>query len=326
MDIQLFKNFALPPEVKMDIEVHENFTLAPDDVGDPNTSSVKRGGDPALEDEHSVKRPRLSKSELTEGVKALVDYYQLDQAQEENLITRAKEHKFVPTIDQVEWLAKEAGLHDNRYRLNLPMFTYMEYYPWYLRSLGDDHRVFVGLIKTYKSSHEIWASFNPNGRVHLDSPKPGKGKDVFKMKAVFRRYIRWLGSFIHCFQLDAMKSENIDDHVNATKARALQNAYIKAAMKVLARFPGLILERDPDRPLVRYRLYGPRWSAFPFKCCESGLPGNPLEQLFKALCSNNVNKAKLVDAGHERRNMAVKSDEIDEDDDDEVEEDDDEEV
>lgn len=98
MDIQLFENFTLAPESRMDIEIYENFALPPNGGVNPDTPPAKRAGDSTLEDERPLKRPHLSKSDLDKGVKILVEYYQLDKAQEENLIKRAKEHKFVPTI------------------------------------------------------------------------------------------------------------------------------------------------------------------------------------------------------------------------------------
>ncbi|KAG9526434.1 hypothetical protein KCU93_g5540, partial [Aureobasidium melanogenum] len=309
MDIQLFENFALPPDSRMDIEIHENFSLPPGDQDNPNTFSAKREGDPALVDERPAKRPsmsesdriggvtegqpllkraRLSQSALDRGVKILAEHYKLDKGQEENLRLVAKEHKFVPTVDQVEWVVKEAKLRedDPKHKLNLVMFAYMEYYPWYLRSLGDDHRVLIGFIDTYESHDELWLSFDgKKSQLHFDSPKPGKSKDVLRMKPVFRQYVEWFGSFDELFQLGQMKPEPFDDHGKAKIHADRHNAYIKAATKVLARFPGLILERhpDPNKPMHRIKLHRPKWSTFPFKDNEANSPENPLGKLFELL-------------------------------------------
>ncbi|KAG9750341.1 hypothetical protein KCU73_g6598, partial [Aureobasidium melanogenum] len=309
MDIQLFENFALPPDSRMDIEIHENFSLPPGDQDNPNTFSAKREGDPALVDERPAKRPsmsesdriggvtegqpllkraRLSQSALDRGVKILAEHYKLDKGQEENLRLRAKEHKFVPTVDQVEWVVKEAKLREDnpKHKINLVMFAYMEYYPWYLRSLGSDHRVYVGDIESWRTENEIWISFDGRkSQLHFDSPKPGKSKDVFRVEPVFRRYFRWLASFDELFQLSSMKSEDLDDDAKAKLHADWHNAYIKATTKVLARFPGLILERhpDPDKPMHRIKLHGSKWSAFPFKCNEANSPENPLGGLFELL-------------------------------------------
>ncbi|KAG9855976.1 hypothetical protein KCU98_g1667, partial [Aureobasidium melanogenum] len=342
MDIQLFENFALSPDSRMDIEIHENFALPPNEEVNPNTSSAKRAGDPALVDERPakmsksdrtegvtegqplLKRARLSKSALDKGVKILVDHYKLDKGQEEILRLRAKEHKFVPTIDQVEWVVKEAKLREDnsKHKLNLVMFAYMEYYPWYLRSLGSDHRVLIGVIDTYESRDELWMSFDgKKSQLHFDSPKPGRSKDVLRMKPVFRQYVKWLASFDHLFQLGLMKPEPYNDHAKAKIHADRHDAYIEAATKVLARFPGLILERhpDPDKPMHRIKLHGPKWSAFPFKDNEPMLPDNPLEQLFKKLCSKKVKGAKSLEEG--RANTA-NSGEVDGDEEDEVEDED----
>jgi hypothetical protein len=63
------------------------------------------------------------------------------------------------------------------------------------------------------------------------------------------------------------------------KAAALQDAYIKGMMKVLARFPGLILERDEYDDILRYQLHGAQWSAWPFRCREKSSESNPLAKL-----------------------------------------------
>ncbi|KAG9586626.1 hypothetical protein KCU77_g5698, partial [Aureobasidium melanogenum] len=347
MDIQLFENFALAPDSRMDIEIHENFSLPPNEGVNPNTSSAKREGDPALVDERSakrpslsepgriegvtegqplLKRPRLSQSApaLNRGVKILVEHYKLDKGQEEILRLRAKEHKFVPTVDQVEWVVKEAKLREDhsKHKLNLVMFAYMEYYPWYLRSLGDDHRVLIGVIDTLRSHDELWVSFDgKKSQLHFDSPKPGRSKDVLRMKPVFRQYVKWLASFDHLFQLSLMKPEVFDDHAKAKVHAERQNAYIKAATKVLARFPGLILERHPNpaKPMWRIKLHGPKWSAFPFKDNEPMLPDNPLEQLFKKLCSKKVKGGKSLEDGSA---ITANSGEVDGDEEDEVDDED----
>ncbi|KAH0015365.1 hypothetical protein KCU78_g8217, partial [Aureobasidium melanogenum] len=302
MDFQLFENFALPPDSRMDIEIHENFSLPPGDQDNPNTFSAKREGDLALADERPAKRPSLSESDRTEGVtegqtplkrprlsqsvlnrgvKILVEHYKLDKGQEENLRLRAKEH-----------------------------------------NLGDDHRVLIGIIDTWQSHDELWVSFDgKKSQLHFDSPKPGKSKDVLRMKPVFRQYVKWLASFDHLFQVGLMKPKPFDDHAKAKIHAERHNAYIKAATKVLARFPGLILERhpDPDKPMHRIKLHVPKWSAFPFKDNEPMLPDNPLKQLFKKLCSKKVQRAKSLEEG---RAITANSGEVDGDEEDEVDDED----
>ncbi|KAH0124037.1 hypothetical protein KCU67_g17771, partial [Aureobasidium melanogenum] len=61
------------------------------------------------------------------------------------------------------------------------------------------------------------------------------------------------------------------------------------------------------------------WSAFPFKDNESMLPGNPLEQLFKKLCSKKVKGAKSLEEG---KAISANSDEVDGDKEDEVDDED----
>ncbi|CAD0099685.1 unnamed protein product [Aureobasidium mustum] len=309
MDIQLFENFALPPEVRMDIEVYENFSLAPDDEGKLSTSSAKRDREISSQEERPAKKIRYSDSEIIEGVRATVQHYGLDKTQEENLTTRAKENEVVPTIEEVVWVVKEAQLRDGGQELNWPMFYYMEFYPWYLRSLDDDHRVYVGTFKNWKAECDLWIGFGPESQLHYDGPVPGDNKHVFDLRVEFHRYIRWHTSFEHLFQLSKMRSNSIKDTAGAKKAHQQQSAYIKAAMTVLARFPGLVLERDPQHDELRYQLYGPSWNAFPFWNREARSEETPLDGLFKMLCSKKEGTIKSFE-GDQKDGVAAKSVEV----------------
>lgn len=217
---------------------------------------------------------------------------------------------------------EEAKLREDqpRHKINLVMFAYMEYYPWYLRSLGDDHRIFIGAIDTWRSHNQLWVSFDgKKSQLHWDSPRPGKSKDVLRMKPVFRRYVKWPASFDDLFQLGLMKSEQIDDHAKAKVLQEKQNAYIKAAMKVLARFPGLILERhpDPDKPTWRIQLYQPQWSAFPFKANEANLPENPLGKFFELLTTKPEKSETIKKAAKSKASKKSAAKFIDDDSDEE---------
>ena len=74
----------------------------------------------------------------------------------------------------------------------------------------------------------------------------------------------------------------MDDSANKAGAD-IQNKILKAVMKVLARFPGLISELEEDQSTI-YQLYG-SYSATPFKDREAFDPSGPLAGLFELLCT-----------------------------------------
>ncbi|KAH0354431.1 hypothetical protein KCU81_g1501, partial [Aureobasidium melanogenum] len=294
MEIQLSNKFALASEIKMSIEIHEYFSLPSNSGHNANIPPVKRGGEIPLQEERPAKRFRYSESEITQSVKVLVHHYGLDTAQEEVLTALVKEHEVVPTVEEVEWVVQEAQLRDGDQALNWPMFYFMEFYPWYLRLLKDDHRVFVGIFEHQKEKRDLWASFTPKSQFHLNGPLPGKQKNVFRLKAELRPYIKWHASFEELFQLSNIKSDSFEDLAGAKKAQQQQTAYIKAVMKVLARFPGLIFDRNLHEGEQSNQLYGPTWDAFPFLNREERSEQNPLNDLFKLLCSIKVGTIKSL--------------------------------
>lgn len=82
------------------------------------------------------------------------------------------------------------------------------------------------------------------------------------------------------------------DRLNDAKNRIAadhQDEILKAVMKVLARFPGLITELDTADKSNIYRLY-PEHARMPFRDREKFSEGSPLAKLFEALCTKVLNK------------------------------------
>jgi hypothetical protein len=271
-------------------------------------SSSKRAATEVLSEEPVSKRTRtpemrkMPPSEIKYGVEILVKHYQLKQVQRADLETVAEDAQFVPTVEDVEWLATQARLREHStYELDVWLFPYVEHYPWYLRSEGEDHRLFLGVFNCCDGLvWELWAGFTltaKGAKCHLyhHGPKPEKeDKSRHRLVPSNRRFLTWLPSLNICFRIERMLPTDYEapDTIHA-KAAALQDAYIKGMMKVLARFPGLILERDEYDDYLRWQLHGPQWSAWPFKCREESSKSNPLAKLSEILCTRIVENAGM---------------------------------
>jgi hypothetical protein len=191
----------------------------------------------------------------------------------------------------------------------------MEHYPWYLRSEGEDYRIFLGVFKRCDGTvWELRAGFNQitSGtkiRLYHHGPRPEKEhKGRHRLGPSDRRFLTWLPSINICFGLEEMLPEDPFAEVPNKKAAALQDAYIKGMMKVLARFPGLILERDEYDDILRYQLHGAQWSAWPFRFREQSSGNNPLAKLSEILCTKIVE-----DVGEEEDSDTDEDNDTDED-------------
>lgn len=193
--------------------------------------------------------------ELRAAVQILVKHYKLHLLEKETLLLVAEDTQWVPSVEDVEWLVEEAKLKVNSaHKLPIWLYPYMEFYPWYLRNDGvggDKYRVFLGVFKYFDgSTWELWAEFKPSQtgpQVHLyhDSIKiHSEREEKSLIKPTHRRFLTWLPSIELCFRLDDMLPEDFDAEDANREGAAQQDSYIKGMMKVLARFPGMIVDRD----------------------------------------------------------------------------------
>jgi hypothetical protein len=86
-----------------------------------------------------------------------------------------------------------------------------------------------------------------------------------------------------------MTPQNSRDEAKNKRAAILQNEYLKAIMKVLARFPGLIVERDVNEN--NFQLYK-EWSLWPFRHQEKFSEDSPLAKLFETLCTKKISRVE----------------------------------
>jgi hypothetical protein len=304
MDIQIFTNFALQPE--MNIQIFQNFALSPT-LGHSSTSK-KRAADEAPDFEppykkYQRKRNKMSPEKIKEGVEVLVERYQIDEVQKANLESVAQLTHFVPSVEQVEWLVTEARLREDcSYELNYYMLAYMEFFPWFLDDNGGDFRLSIGELNGPGQHLRIGFYLNP-GRLHREH----RDKGFAKRSSWYRRRFTWLAPFDHLCQMNKMLPEDCSeeryvmlpahDRWNVKVATDLQTKYFKAIMKVLARFPGLVRELDNPRNSrdTRHHQLHEDWSAQPFRYKEKSSENNPLAELFKKLCAKTgrVRQARL---------------------------------
>ena len=256
-----------------------------------------------------------------QAVKALVEHYSLNEYQERRLKFVADLTKFVPTVDEVEWVVEEAKLRDGNKELDFWMFPYMEYYAWYFRSKNEDFRLYIGAFVRYDGvTWPVWMRFaqtvnGPKTSLHLDGPDEDiEGQTrVLNLPEYRRLYITWWEPFDHLFQLANMSPEDPDETSKVKIAASLQDDYFRATVKVLARFPGLILECDPDDETKRRQVYS-NFSTSPFLHVEAASPANPLAKLFDMLCvkkTPSVREAESKEEAEVREGEAIENDEDD---------------
>jgi hypothetical protein len=175
---------------------------------------------------------KMPPSEIKQGVDILVKHYELDQVQRAGLETVADDAQFVPTVEDVEWLASEAKLREgSKHKLYVWLFPHMEHYPWYLRSEGEDYRVFLGVFNCCDGLvWELWAGFTPSpkgAKIHLyhHAPRPERAdKGEHRLAAANRRFLTWLPSLNICFRIEQMLRSNYNDSLaKHAKAATLQN-------------------------------------------------------------------------------------------------------
>jgi hypothetical protein len=277
----------IPPSSPPELEVVERTS----DMG-----PQKRTANEGPLDEPPAKRNKAWEDEIKKGVKEIIRKYGLDDAQTTHLEMLADLVGWVPTIDEVEWVADQAKLHDSEHRLDIWLFAYMEYYPWFLRSKEGEHRLWLGAFRRYDGlTWHAWIGFHHHesiglrGQLYTCGPKGrGKPKGALRIKPWVRRWLAWHKPLTHLFQLDEMTPEDPDDESKNKAATILQNDYLAAVMKVLARFPGLIMEYNYDtkQPYQLYEGFNP----WPFKDKEQASPQNTLADLSDLLGKQKKDK------------------------------------
>jgi hypothetical protein len=285
-------------------------------------SAPKRAATEALSEVPVPKKTMLLPLEIERAVEILVKHYQLNQVQQAVLESVADDTQSVPTIEDIEWLATQARLREHStHELPVWLFPNMEHYPWYLRNEGEDYRMFLGVFRRCDGLvWELWAGFiqtktGTKIRLYHHSPKPEKEhKGRHRLGPSDRRFLTWLPSIDICFGLEKMLPDDPFAEVPNKEAAALQDAYIKGMMKVLARFHGLILERHEYDDILRYQLHGTQWSAWPFRFRKQSSGNNPLAKLSEILCTRIAKDVELEeDSDTDEDNVTDEDIDMDED-------------
>ncbi|KAG9530503.1 hypothetical protein KCU93_g2678, partial [Aureobasidium melanogenum] len=196
------------------------------------------------------------------------------------------------TWEILDWLVEEAKLGHRVVKvevLNIPCFFYMQHYPWFMRKLAKGVRLFVGHLECYLTRCELWVGWHPSQ--DADAPPElrfyGECDDsitgqALKITPNLRKYIQWHDSFKQVFRIEDMGNGVVKDTV------IRQDAHLRAIAKVLARFPGLVCERDPEDDRFFIKANGSTWEKFPFTKRESPKPENPYQDFTALLDVGNV--------------------------------------
>ncbi|KAH0289384.1 hypothetical protein M436DRAFT_64569 [Aureobasidium namibiae CBS 147.97] len=168
-----------------------------------------------------------------------------------NYVKLSRQHKTDLNTDHLCWLTVQANLVPGRDKdiiLNIPVFWFMQFYPWCLRPYKETYRLFVGHLATYKDECEAW--HEPLNII---------------------------------FELNNMK---MNDKETTEAVARWQDAHILAVAKVLARFLGLVCDRHPEDDHKLYRIHG-GWKKFPFADREEDRDENPYQKFTAFLNSGD---------------------------------------
>lgn len=228
---------------------------------------------------------------------------------------------------KLDWIVEEAQLGHRVVEvevLNIPCFYFVQCYPWFMRNLDRGVRLFVGHIPIYRTDYELWVGWEQSD-VPNAPPKlifhghADKDHDDIKIAITpdVRKHIKWWFSLEQIFKFSCM-GNNITDTV------IRQDAHLRAIAKVLARFPGLVVERDPTSEETVIAVNGPGWSKFPFTDREQQKPENPYRDFTRLLNLGNVDTKEYEDGtnkgkwtGSEDNMLGDESEDEDEDKDEE---------
>jgi hypothetical protein len=282
----------------MNIQISQTFAMSPVSERPVDTSSKKRPADETPHDEPPAKKCWMDQDEIKQAMEVLAKRYQLDENQRIHLRTQAERVNWVPSVAEVEWVATEARLREgSSHDFHIWMFPYMEYYQWFLRTYDGDSRLWLGqFIRSCGATTELWIGFNarpsgPKAQLYYPGSQPNplglknRLKHFFKHPHWVRRWLTWCKPFDYLFQLRSMTPQDYHDGPKNKRAAVLQNEYLKAVMKVLARFPGLIVERDAKEN--NFQLYKES-NPWPFRHQEKFSENSPLAKLFETLCTKKA--------------------------------------
>ncbi|KAI5210610.1 hypothetical protein E4T39_00257 [Aureobasidium subglaciale] len=233
--------------------------------------------------------------ETAKGIQVIIEHYGLDHSQGNHFTNLVKQFQVLPTVDDIEFVIEQAGLRSvakDARKMALPMFYFAQYLPWYVRQAGDEHRILVGWITSYHLGEieiEVWCSWSKyrfkgeNAGIKImtyGSCEPGThAQHGIRITESARRYVEWHGSFETLFQLSAFMPADPDDVKTCKKMAMEQNVHLKNVVKVLIRFPGLVMEPCEQRPGVDYQVNGDRYSKLPINDREPVKVNHPYEKL-----------------------------------------------
>ncbi|KAG9526485.1 hypothetical protein KCU93_g5533, partial [Aureobasidium melanogenum] len=217
----------------------------------------------------------------------------------------------------LDWIVEQARLGHKVIKvevLNIPCFYFMQNYPWYMRKLNKGVRLFVGHMRNHRYRCEIWVQWHPSKvtsappelKFYGDCDDDHEDIELAIIPEV-RRFIEWQPCFEKVFKFSSM-GNNVTDTVTR------QDAHLLAIAKVLARFPGLVMECHPESDQKIIQANGRGWCKFPFTDREAPKAENPYKDFFRLLNNGSIDVKEYEDGTNKGRWAASEDDKLEDQD------------
>ncbi|KAG9530451.1 hypothetical protein KCU93_g2666, partial [Aureobasidium melanogenum] len=242
----------------------------------------------------STKRPKLSAQDLEhEPIFSLYKdpstaRFKID-AQDANLDRFAllcRGFGWVPSVEMVEWLMKEANIMDEPCLLNFPAFAFMQEYKFSMCvAKGTERpRLFVGVLP-HHGDWPLWADWSEfeklqtnattdNKTLLFEGPMFDPNEAEAPLEPYWRERIKWDKPLEELFHMSHITHGSRD----LDAAMKIQDAILFNVAKVVLRFPGLMKKVPAEEELEGEILIDPSHGTFskrPFNNREVSSPHNP---------------------------------------------------
>ncbi|KAG9757511.1 hypothetical protein KCU73_g4370, partial [Aureobasidium melanogenum] len=184
---------------------------------------------------------------------------------------------YIPNLDAINWIIREANLIDFTRRLQFPVYAFLQEFKFDFHVDPKTHRprMLVAHIYTEAGPCPIWAGWSSAGirdskarmKLYVQPHADENGTGDIQIAEGYRCAFHWEEPFETLFKL----GKYTPTHANALT----QNAILLSVAKVIVRFPGLVRPppgRENSGPWLRMRA---AFSSRPFDIREHPSPLSP---------------------------------------------------
>ncbi|KAH0155123.1 hypothetical protein KCU67_g8843, partial [Aureobasidium melanogenum] len=200
--------------------------------------SVDSPGNPAFQ----LTREEFEEHEVWQAYNGYLEGNGPQDPNFENFYQLCLRFGYIPSLDTINFVIREASLCDPSRRLQLPVYAFLQEFKFDLHVAEDTDqpRMLVATVHTKEGKVPIWAGWSSAGKssstakmkLYLQPHADEFGSHEADIPEGYRAAFKWEEPFEVLFKL----GEYEPTHTNAS----IQNSILLGVAKVLARFPGLV--------------------------------------------------------------------------------------